>query len=530
MKTVNRSAGVMGEVGMTGRLTSSPSLSWRQRVVPLLFLLALLLGGAIPWLTTLPSKWLGVLCVGLCGLFGILFWWSANWPLAPALRLGLLASFSMRLETQLFGLDKDIYPPPGITISLTFILSVMLAVAYLNRRRPVGQREKIFPVTFSLALSTLFLWCVISVISSEQTWLGISALWSLTSMILMCFVVAWAFADSQALRQGVVGMAITVALSCIVGLLQYQFDLLTDITALGAAPEEDRLKIAEGGIIRVYGFLWHANIFAWFLVSYMPVIIAMPLLRAPGFRPWERWLFPGVSALSLIALILTYARGGWIAFAVGSALLVVLTILAIPKTERWRLILKLQAVIILTGCLCLPFTGSIYTRLTEDDAGAAYTRVPLMQVAMEMIRHNPLLGVGLNNYNSQMRRYDNTPELVSDEILLPVHNVFLHIAAEAGAPALLCFLILTAVALREGWRAFRQSDDLFTRAVAAGLIAGFTAYLLTGFKEPGSLGYPQIRLFFLLSGLLIAVGRVDRRRVAGDQKPKQVAAPGRSKN
>lgn len=530
MKTVNRVTGVTGEVGMTERMTSSQSLFWRPHIVPSLFLLALLLGGALPLLMALRSKWLGVLCVGLCGTFGLLFWWSANWPLAPALRMGLLASFFIRLETQLFSSDKDIYPPSGITISLTFILSVMLAVAYLNRRRLAGQREKIFPVAFSLALSMLFLWCVVSVVNSEQSWIGISALWSLASMILMCFVVAWAFADGQALRQGVVGMAVTVALSCIVGVLQYQFDLFTDITALGAAPEEDRLKIAEGGITRVYGFLWHANIFAWFLASYMPVIMAMPLLRVRNFRPWEQWLLSGASALSLIVLILTYARGGWVAFAVGATLLMILTILAIPKTERWRLILKLQTVVLLAGCLCLPFASSIYTRLTEDDAGAAYTRVPMMRVAVEMIRHNPLLGVGLNSYNSQMRRYDNTPELVSDEVPSPVHNMFLHIAAEAGAPALLCFLTLITVALKEGWRAFRQSDDLFTRAVAAGLIAGITAYLLTGFKEPGSLGYPQIRLLFLFLGLLIAVGHAGRRGAERNQQPDQVAVAGRGEN
>jgi putative inorganic carbon (HCO3(-)) transporter len=111
-----------------------------------------------------------------------------------------------------------------------------------------------------------------------------------------------------------------------------------------------------------------------------------------------------------------------------------------------------------------------------------------------------------------MRKYDETPELVTEHFDWPVHNVYLLIAAETGYPGLLFFLALTAIACRRGWLVLRNPGaDPMLRALALGLLTGMIAYLITGLKEASCFQTGQMRLFFLLCGLLLANERASRR-------------------
>ncbi|MGH9845691.1 MAG: O-antigen ligase family protein, partial [Blastocatellia bacterium] len=162
--------------------------------------------------------------------------------------------------------------------------------------------------------------------------------------------------------------------------------------------------------------------------------------------------------------------------------------------------------------LAIPFSGKIVSRLTDDDRGSAEVRLPLIQVALAMIADNPVLGVGMGSYESVMRNYDETPELVTEHFDWPVHNVYLHIAAETGLPGLLLFLALAALASRRGWMVLRNSGaDPLLRALALGLLAGMAAYLINGLKEGSCFQTGMMRPFFLLCGLLLANERASRR-------------------
>jgi putative inorganic carbon (hco3(-)) transporter len=325
----------------------------------------------------------------------------------------------------------------------------------------------------------------------------------------MCFVVANEFGSRAALRTAVIVMAVVSGVNGLVALLQTTTGLFTDWTWLGAAREEMRQTISEGDVLRASGFLGTSNGLGWYLVTFLPVPISMLVLKVEDFRGWKRWLLAVSSGLGLIALILTYTRGSWVAFGVALLALIPLLYRTLPIAERRRFTLRVAAVVLLTVVICLPFAGTIYIRLTEDDRGSAYSRVPLVQVAQAMITDNPWLGVGLANYEAEMRRYDTTSELISDGFDWPVHNIFLHMTAEAGIPAALSFVALIVIALRRGWRAL-GSHDPFLRAHAAGLIAGIIAYLITGLKEPGSFGSTKLRLLFLFCGLLLALERAGR--------------------
>lgn len=488
---------------------SAGTLPVPRSITILVLLLALVMGGALAMIAALPLMWVAVACVCLCGLFGALLWWSASWPLVPVLRVVLVASFSFELDINLFPVFKYHEGPQGLNISLTLIVSLLLLGAQALKRLDGKPREPVFPLSFSLASAVMLLLCAVSILDSSERQLGFYGLWGLAATLLVCFVVAREFSSRTMLRIAVITMAVAVGSNGLIALLQSTTGMFTEWTLLGAAKEESRQLIGEGEISRVSALLGTANSFGWYLVTMLPVLLAMLAARIEDFRGRKRWLL-GISAcLAITALILTYARGSWIAFGVSMLAFTALALRATPKASRGRFVVRISVAALLAALLCLPFTEQIYTRLTEDDRGAAYSRVPLMEVAQAMIAGNPWLGVGLGNYEAEMRRYDQTPERITDTFDWPVHNIFLYMTAEAGIPATLCFLALIAIALRRGFGALGSRDPLL-QALAAGMIAGMIAYLMTGLKEPGSFGAPQLRPCYLFLGLLLALDRAQK--------------------
>jgi putative inorganic carbon (HCO3(-)) transporter len=483
----------------------------------LIFLFALVLGSTIAVVATLPLMWVAVVCTGLCGLLGIVAWWSSNWPIVPILRVILIASFSFKMEINLFPVFKYHESPPGVISSLMLIVSLMLLVAHFHDRLQGKPRETVFPMSFSLVSVALLLWCIVSTLDSSEIRFGFNAVWGLFVTLLICFVLANEFGSRAALRTAVITIATAVGINSLVGILQSTAGMFSDWTLIGAVKEEFRASIGSDEYLRASGFLGMSNSFAWYLITFLPVLLAATLVRVDGLHGWKRAFLATSSCLAVIALVMTYSRGGWAAFGLSLIVLVALAVRAAPPAERRRLAVRISVVVMLTALICLPLAKPIYLRLTEDDHGALAVRVPLMEVAQEMIADNPLLGVGPANYEAEMRRYDETKEKITDGFDWPVHNIFLHMTAEAGIPATLCFLTLIIIALGRGWRALSSHDPLW-RVLGAGLIAGTLAYLWVGLKEPGSFGAVQLRLPFFTCGMLLALDRARRREEEGALK------------
>src|SRR5262249_26548453 len=115
------------------RTRAYPALS-RSLSFTLILLFALTLGSALAVVATLPLIWVAVVCPGLCGLFSILAGWSSSWAIAPILRVVLIASFSFKMEVNLFPVFNYHESPPGIIVSLALIVSLMLLGAHILDR------------------------------------------------------------------------------------------------------------------------------------------------------------------------------------------------------------------------------------------------------------------------------------------------------------------------------------------------------------------------------------------------------------
>lgn len=173
------------------------------------------------------------------------------------------------------------------------------------------------------------------------------------------------------------------------------------------------------------------------------------------------------TALGIAALVLTLARGAWIALVVG------VVVLALARRGMARGVSARAVVAMLAAALVLvPTARLIETRLTADDQGSAASRVPLIQLAGRMIEDHPLLGVGANNFTVRIPEYAG-PQFSSDW-LRTVHNKWLLTWTDAGIGALLTLLAFVGVTIGRAWRARRAADPIVASAGAgvAAAVAG----------------------------------------------------------
>ena len=428
-------------------------------------------------------------------------------PVITAVRFVFIASFFFKADVNLYKID-EIEDPSGFNLSLTLLMALILLIYDQFADK---SRVKVFPTTFSILSAALFICAVVSVLYSGSNLLGWFSVWSFLTSILTAFVIASHFSRRERLIELITGTAVGLLLTGVVALSQYALDFPTNLAFFGTGTEEELLGTQSQILSRVPAFLRTPTEMAWIVSSLIPLIVAPIICRVKNFESWQKILLAVAAFSGIIAVILSLARGSWISLLAAIAILVLFGWNRLLKSEKKTYFISVVSVIVLTCALLTPFSARIYERLTADDEGSAMIRVPLMETAWRIIEDNALVGVGLNGYRANMGKYDETKIFVTKVFPNPVHNIFAHITAEIGVPGGIIFCLLILVALFECFKAMSDRDRLLF-AIALGTIAGISAFVISGIKEPGSLGSarPPMRTLFFLFGTILAVSRMRR--------------------
>jgi putative inorganic carbon (HCO3(-)) transporter len=149
----------------------------------------------------------------------------------------------------------------------------------------------------------------------------------------------------------------------------------------------------------------------------------------------------------------------------------------------------------------------MYGRFIGHDGGSAESRIPQFEVAFNIIKDKPFLGVGINNYSEVMHRYDNTEEGLASITKFPVHNIYLHIAAEMGLFGLFIFIWILAVIFTKGVSYIMQNNDIMVYVVI-GMLAGILAFLIHGLFDVASIGSKMFLFMWFFAGIIIAAKNI----------------------
>jgi O-antigen ligase len=274
------------------------------------------------------------------------------------------------------------------------------------------------------------------------------------------------------------------------------------------------LRAIAGGTsgYRLTGPLRDGNFFAQMMVVFIPIAIERILHER---KPFLRLLAGLAGVLSILTVIFTFSRGGFLA---SIAVLGILLLLYPPRPLQLIVLIGMGLAIfalvpstyharILTLEGLLPNqSGGIDVRTDNSLQGRASQNL----TGWEMFKRNPVLGVGLNNFSYLYPQYSKEIGLAPNASSRALHNHYLEVATETGIIGLAVFLSLIWHAFRPVARVrreFLEAGQPDYAHIVMGLTVGFIGYLIAAAFVPSS--FP--RYFYLLLGIMYALPAVAER-------------------
>ncbi|MEW6658046.1 MAG: O-antigen ligase family protein [Thermodesulfobacteriota bacterium] len=342
---------------------------------------------------------------------------------------------------------------------------------------------------------------IISGLAASNRLFAAFDLWSLAFMVLMFIYASSEIRKTQELRLVLVILIITGILQGIIAIGQ---NLTGTSLGLGFLGERQFIAGYFGllTLTRVTGTLGHPSSLAGYFDILIPLSFAMLFL--PISRRLKVLLALGIF-IEFIGLGMTYSRAGIFCTIAATGLITLIQFCRRLGLARGAFTTFAIGAIFIILLLVVP--NPIQKGLLRTEAATAYGRIPLMKVAFNLISHHPLLGAGPNNYVPVAKKYDFTPEQLTTSWNTAVHNGYLFLAGEIGLPGLFFFICLVVTVFRYFLPALRSADPFINQAglgVMGGLLATFAHWM----TDLGA--YAQVRLFWFMLGLAVAVGYLAR--------------------
>jgi len=290
------------------------------------------------------------------------------------------------------------------------------------------------------------------------------------------------------------------------------------------------------GVSRVVSVYEHPNNLALYLGRAAPLAACIALFLPWG---WRKALF-GLATLPLAAaLLLTFSRGAWIGVAV--AMLVAASVglrwkwgwvkATVPRSFKFWLA-GVGVGIVLVGLIGLVVFPKLPERIFNPGSGVL--RLTIWNAALHMVGDHPIVGIGpdqfLNQYQSGYQypigygpckvtdkgvesTSDNdtqtsTTQSVNNECFTAhPHNIFLDYWLTLGIMGLIVLVWLLWRYYRESinlakWAASKVGADPLARALAVGLVAVMTDFLVHGLVDNSYFLMDLALIFWMSCGMV----------------------------
>ena len=114
--------------------------------------------------------------------------------------------------------------------------------------------------------------------------------------------------------------------------------------------------------------------------------------------------------------------------------------------------------------------------MVGDNPYSLSTRLEAWRIAGEIVRVNPLLGLGPANYYWYARLFP----ILGYSVQFSSHNNFVDIVAQTGLLGLFCFFWFVVAVARVAWGLLNKLPEGFARAYAIGALGGLAGTLVAG--------------------------------------------------
>lgn len=390
---------------------------------------------------------------------------------------------------------------PTEGIDLASVRIFILALFFVWLADGLKNRKLIVKHDWQTALVTLFLVLnVFSVFVSRETDWSVRKLVFLLSIFPLYFVLSGIFPERKAQKM-MIYLVAGSSLLAILGLIQFFFQFVFGLEAvyefwarrvispfLGNTFSQAVLQnpswlvnISGKTYLRATATFPDPHMLAFYLGMIWPVSVGMWLES-------RRKIFLLASAFIFLADLLTFSRGAYLGLAAGMGLMVFFFWNKIGNRYKIG-----GAAFLFLVAASLFFNNPVSNRfrsIFDFQEGSNKGRIAIWKEAIEVVRENPITGVGLGNYPKAIN------PLASYRDPIYAHNAFLDIAAETGV---LNSIIWAGLLLLSAFKLLRSRQE-FRFMVGVGIIIYFFHSLVeTAIYSPTVLSL--ILIFIYFSGL-----------------------------
>lgn len=261
------------------------------------------------------------------------------------------------------------------------------------------------------------------------------------------------------------------------------------------------------------------------------ILTAGLLLAMTGFS-WEkeskkRFLLFIVMAAAVVGIGLTLRRSVYLGAVIG-----LLFLLASSKQTRRVVLVALVLGSVVGLAKWEGFSSSKLYSERIGDVRPLYSRAITQATAINIIKHNPIFGVGISNYSKAKFHYMSAYKDIGTHygsVLNSPHNSYLRIMLEGGMVAFVPFILMIILILHTSFRAGkRASGPGLTGRDGIVMFWGLSAAILAQAASTDSFHYSRylVTTWLFLFGAIVGV-HLQRRALDPDsiQEPAEAPAP-----
>jgi len=273
----------------------------------------------------------------------------------------------------------------------------------------------------------------------------------------------------------------------------------------------------DWGINGAPGWFSNSGEFGIQMCVFLPIVTYFTMSLRRHWPRWKRYLFWSMPICAVLSIVGSSSRGA----LVGLAAVALWMLSKSPYKVRGLLATGVLAV----GVYFILPPEQMARLQSMGDDGTSISRTTLWARGLDLMRDNPLHGIGYKNWSPYMQLHYGSP-------LLP-HNIFIEAGAELGYTGLVAFVALIILTLTINLRTRRllralPSGDHFLFDMAHGLDAALIGYLASGFFVT-VLYYPffWINLAMTVALYNAAKNKVQQSGAMGASVVRRPAGPGR---
>lgn len=257
----------------------------------------------------------------------------------------------------------------------------------------------------------------------------------------------------------------------------------------------------SSGNYLVGSFYWH-NQMAGFIVVLMPLLLTFFLTTR--FLYFKFVLLSAI-LISLVAIVLTYSRGGWLSLFAAFLLFSVFSFKKIKSHIKPLFIMfgvfVLAMFLILKPANVGKTAQSIKSELSSQTRSVSGNlRTTVWKNTLRMTKDNPIFGVGPGAFGAAYNRYQNEPWLFARNS----HNHYLEYAAELGIVGFFLFAGVILSALFKVLSEIKHLTDHTRYSLLVGVIAALFGSLVHALVDVDWSRISLYSIFWILLAILFA--------------------------